>query len=545
MRDLGHRAGSPVGLPFAQPFPVPQSAEAAVAMVCTGLGWLTEANAAGLTSVEQAECLRGLEAAESVLTAARAAVLTAFTAGRGFEDDGQGPARVWLTWQARVTGGAAAGAVGWMRRLAAHPAVGEALAAGQISASWARQVCAWSDSLPEEARLDADVILLAAAAAGAGLADLAVLVEEIRARTARPDRDSHDDGFEDRNLRLETTFGGAGRLEGDLTPPCAAALRAVLDVLGKRAGPEDLRTRGQRAHDGLEEACRRLIGAGGLPDRAGQPVQIQLHMTLHDLLRRPGQTGTGPAAGAGAPGGSGPAWPPDAGVPARDMSPGWVTAGPGTECDAQFVPMVTGRIDTRLLDDLAYDLLYPPGPEDGNHDPGGPAAGPSAGPAAGAAGAASATAAARDGRADRAARDLLTARAIRLLSGPGGLAAALRTRNAGPLTGTVSLPLDVGAVSETIPVHLRRAVITRDRHCRFPGCDQPPAACHPHHLIPRADGGPASLANLLLLCSFHHLIAVHRWGWQLTLHPDGTVTALSPDTRRAYHSHGPPTPTAA
>jgi hypothetical protein len=28
------------------------------------------------------------------------------------------------------------------------------------------------------------------------------------------------------------------------------------------------------------------------------------------------------------------------------------------------------------------------------------------------------------------------------------------------------------------------------RHCRFPGCDQPVAACQPHHITPRAQGGP-------------------------------------------------------
>ena len=109
----------------------------------------------------------------------------------------------------------------------------------------------------------------------------------------------------------------------------------------------------------------------------------------------------------------------------------------------------------------------------------------------------------------------------------------------------MSLPLDVGAVTETIPVHLRRAVAVRDRHCRFPGCDQPVAACQPHHVIPRAQGGPTCLTNLLLLCSFHHLIAVHRWGWGITLHPDGTVTATSPTGDRTLHSHGPPTPAAA
>ena len=68
-----------------------------------------------------------------------------------------------------------------MRRLAAHPAVRDALAAGTVSVSWARQVCDWTDLLPQPARADADLILLAAAAAGAALADLAGLAEELRA----------------------------------------------------------------------------------------------------------------------------------------------------------------------------------------------------------------------------------------------------------------------------------------------------------------------------------------------------------------------------
>jgi hypothetical protein len=76
--------------------------------------------------------------------------------------------------------------------------------------------------------------------------------------------------------------------------------------------------------------------------------------------------------------------------------------------------------------------------------------------------------------------------------------------------------------------------------CRFPGCHQPAAACQPHHIIPRSQGGPASLTNLLLLCAFHHLIGVHRWGWGIVLLPDGTITATSPDRTRTLHSHGPP-----
>jgi hypothetical protein len=137
-------------------------------------------------------------------------------------------------------------------------------------------------------------------------------------------------------------------------------------------------------------------------------------------------------------------------------------------------------------------------------------------------------------------RQILVSRAADLLSGPGGLAAYLRNGISDRLAASVSLPLDVGAAVEIIPAHLRRAVTTRDRHCRFPGCDQPAAACQPHHIVPRSQGGPTSLTNMLLLCTFHHLIAIHRWGWGIVLLPDGTVSATSPDRSRILYSHGPP-----
>ena len=126
------------------------------------------------------------------------------------------------------------------------------------------------------------------------------------------------------------------------------------------------------------------------------------------------------------------------------------------------------------------------------------------------------------------------------MSGPAGLAAYLRTGLLNGPAAAASLPLDTGAATETIPAHLRRLVITRDRHCRFPGCEQPPAACQPHHILPRSEGGRTCLTNLLHLCVFHHLIAVHRWGWGIALLPDGTVVATSPDRSRTPHSHGPP-----
>ena len=82
----------------------------------------------------------------------------------------------------------------------------------------------------------------------------------------------------------------------------------------------------------------------------------------------------------------------------------------------------------------------------------------------------------------------------------------------------------------------------RDQHCRFPGCDTPAAGCDVHHLVHRKDGGRHALTNLALLCRFHHLVAIHRWGWHITLHPDGTTTAISPDGTKTLHSHPPPGP---
>ncbi|HTX83288.1 MAG TPA: HNH endonuclease signature motif containing protein, partial [Streptosporangiaceae bacterium] len=132
------------------------------------------------------------------------------------------------------------------------------------------------------------------------------------------------------------------------------------------------------------------------------------------------------------------------------------------------------------------------------------------------------------------------AQAVALLSGPSGRVAWLRRQATGIPVSAISLPLDVPSASDTIPLHLRRAVRKRDKHCRFPGCDMPAAGCEVHHIIPRKDGGPHSLTNLILLCRFHHLIAVHRWGWVFTLNPDGTTTAVSPDGTKTLHSHPPP-----
>jgi hypothetical protein len=318
----------------------PATTGEALAVLEGALDYLTGADAAHLPAAEQAACLSALERAASRHTAARASILAAFTAQSGFAGDGQHSARAWLIWQTSVTAGAATGAVGWMKRLAAHPAVGRALAAGDVSASWAREICGWTARLPADKRDDADRILLAAAAGGADLAALAGLAEEMHRRSCPPD--AEDDGFDDRRLRLDRTFRGAGRLDADLTPACSAALAAVLDALGQKAGPEDERSKRQRDHDALEEACTRLIASGMLPERAGQPTHIQLHMTLRELR------GAGDSSAAEA------AW-----SAAGAAGYGWLT-GPAAEaaaCDAAIVPVVSGHVDYAALAEMTEMFL--------------------------------------------------------------------------------------------------------------------------------------------------------------------------------------------
>jgi HNH endonuclease len=77
------------------------------------------------------------------------------------------------------------------------------------------------------------------------------------------------------------------------------------------------------------------------------------------------------------------------------------------------------------------------------------------------------------------------------------------------LTGR-SEPLDVGRRTPVVPASMRRAVIVRDRHCRFPGCDRPQSWCDAHHVVHWINGGQTALSNLVLLCRRHHRLIHHK-----------------------------------
>ena len=308
---------------------------------------------------------------------------------------------------------------------------------------------------------------------------------------------------------------------------------------------------------------RRLVASGLLPERAGQPVKVWAHVSLAELralddgsvlqtewIGEMAVRWAARRAAASQTGSDGAAWldGPAAGAVA---------------CDATLIPVVTGQIDPSVLDDLVGLCLQFAG--HGPHCaawPGAGQPGQAADPPAAAGQADGPDPAGKPGQAeDRPcdedlgpsspqpptpqAREVLAQAIIRhavdLVSGPGGLASFLRTRLLGARLAGPSLPLDAGRSAE-IPAAIRRAVILRDQHCRWAGgCDQPASACEVHHVTRLADGGTTSVDGCALYCFFHHHVAIHQWGWTVTLHPDGTTTARSPDGTKTLHSHPPPT----
>ena len=215
-------------------------------MVRAGLGYLAAADAAQLPAATQAECLRELEQDDAIATAARAWMLAAFTAGAGLAGDGDYSAVSWLIHRPAITRGAAVGHSAWARRIATHPRVLAALAAGQVSESVGRVICLWTDKLPEDHRDAGDEQSAGRVRrAGWGWPTWRALFAEmyVRARGDLPDQDPERE-FADREVKLATTIGGAGVMHGDLTAECAAAVAAVLDALGAPAGKDDDRTKG-------------------------------------------------------------------------------------------------------------------------------------------------------------------------------------------------------------------------------------------------------------------------------------------------------------
>jgi hypothetical protein len=110
------------------------------------------------------------------------------------------------------------------------------------------------------------------------------------------------------------------------------------------------------------------------------------------------------------------------------------------------------------------------------------------------------------------------------IEGAGSVEAATAQRHVcdSPLLGAVidkhRRVLALGRTRRLVSKAQRRALLIRDKMCRYPGCHQ---ARHlkAHHLVPWILGGRTDLDNLILLCQWHHTV-VHEGGVTITGEPD-------------------------
>src|SRR6266487_4644903 len=159
---------------------------------------------------------------------------------------------------------------------------------------------------------------------------------------------------------------------------------------------------------------------------------------------------------------------------------GWSPAGgmarSGDGCDASIAPIVVGHVDHELLDRISAALFRTgsTGGQEQDADAGDP--GSRQRHASHAGGREQSGREQNSGEADgrerdageggehgsaraerlvgNSVREIVLRQAIALLSGPSGLAAYLRSATPTEPAASISLPLDVGTATETIPAHL-------------------------------------------------------------------------------------------
>jgi hypothetical protein len=106
------------------------------------------------------------------------------------------------------------------------------------------------------------------------------------------------------------------------------------------------------------------------------------------------------------------------------------------------------------------------------------------------------------------------------------------------LLGSESQVIDVGRSKRVVSGPARKALVVRDWHCQWPGCDRPPKWTVAHHVVHWIHGGGTDLDNLVLLCHRHHWL-VHEGRWQLIKGDGGQMIAIPPTVTFGPPARGP------
>jgi hypothetical protein len=481
-----------------------------------------------------AQVLIAMEQVDAVQAAVRGKAVQGFNDKHAYAEFGHRATTAFLIHYSRVKGGKASQVAGLASLHHYHPVIVAALAeADAVSESIGLQIAKWTNQLPEDCVRKADEILIEACRAGADEQLLADIAAQIRARVCGPDPEEEDGKLAERMLRLERTLDGAGRVDGDLTPQCAALLQAVLDAFGQEAVPGDRRSPHERNHDALEQALK-LVLAG----KKGKPYRAVIHIPFADLLAMQGASAMIEAytdqVAAAMKARADQARARWAGHRASEAVTGggdggtWLTGDRALAVlpDAMIIPVITAHLAAGHMDTIASigAELHRLAEEQDTEA------------AAAQDGTGDSTAATARAARMQALRKQLAGEAIALVSGPDAVASWLRRQllgapGTGPLGAALSaksLPLDVGH-SRTIPDQLRLAAAIRSPRCQAHGCRQPAYWCEVHHLQHREDGGDTNLSNIDTYCWWHHHVLIHQTGWTARLNGDGTTTLRKPD----------------
>lgn len=82
--------------------------------------------------------------------------------------------------------------------------------------------------------------------------------------------------------------------------------------------------------------------------------------------------------------------------------------------------------------------------------------------------------------------------------------------------GEMGEPLALGRTERLATSGQFKALMVRDQHCTFPGCQVPGTWCEAHHIVWWCRGGTTDIGLLVLLCPRHHIV-VHEKGLVATV----------------------------
>ncbi len=444
--------------------------------------------------------LCSLAAHIAAATARWLAWLAAYDRRRGWETWGCRSAAHWLNWRCAVSLPAAREKVRVAHALTGLPLIAASFERGELSYSKVRALCrvATVDNEPDLVGLAANMT--------------ASQLERLCGGLPPVDRNADHDAREAVRTRSfagihrgDGTMALAGRLPLDAGEAVMASIDAAVEVLISDATGPDLSRRAVVAHHGGLDALRAdalvALVTGTLDAHVVQQPEVVVTVEQNPW---PAQGAEPASSRERAP--AEPDEPPEPAGPPRHHAPvepdgsGRPTAS-GPPDDAATTGPPDGKVSAR---DAGLASWPDPAPAGDPGQPRRPAPEPPI------------------PRIGRISGRVVADPVMRRLACDCRLAVVEIEQ-----AGQVGHVTGVSASVRTPSPRLRRALQHRQGGtCCFPGCDAS-RRLHAHHVQHWIDGGPTTLDNLVLVCSFHHHL-VHERGWSVSrIH--GAITFVRPN----------------